>query len=407
MKKILMYTLMGVMTACSLNAATKVETGDAALAHAGAKNGIAVFTYAEGWDEYSKKTSLKLMANEGIIKALGDASVLAYPCYDVETEAQEAKLTKMRGALDIPRVLSYPAIILFDAKGRHAATLQGRELTAYTTDSIAKLIKQHMGLISKQNSLLAQAEKADGVAKAKLLGRAANMPDLVAPKDSVKTITALDPEDKSGYIRGLSTDEWKMSAQVAEIEDMKAMMTYVDKVVADDAYSTKVKQTAMIRLIGQWRSKGDRSQLPTMRKYAEKIIALDPSNYHAISARYMLEIWLRPFTLESGWFEQMIPQDGRLVKMEGSVPINDAGVYTVTIEHTGGRYALTLTSVILFDGDKVVAKDEHEGVAGDRPKNTVYTLQVPSKVKKPTLGFTFNQEKKTHTEGKFIIKKIQ
>ncbi|MFI3243973.1 MAG: hypothetical protein R3Y56_06955 [Akkermansia sp.] len=407
MKKILLFTLMGVMTACSLNAATKVTTGDAALAQAGPKNGIVVFTYAEDWDEYSKALCKKLMANQGVLDALGDAAILPYPCYDVETEAQEAELTKMRGELDIPRVLSYPAIILFDAKGRHAATLQGRELTAYTTDSIAKLIKQHMGLIAKQNSLLAKADATDGVAKAKLLGRAANMPDLVAPKDVVKAITALDPKDESGYVRGLSTDEWKMSANVAEIENMKDMMAFVDKVVADEAYSTKVKQTAMIRLIGQWRTLGTREQLPTMRQYAEKVIKLDPSNYHAISARYMIDVWLRSFTLESGWFEQMMPQDDRLVMMEGPIPMKDAGVYTITMQHTGGRYALTMTSVSLFDGKELVAKDVHEGIAGDKPKNTVYTLEVPRKVKDPKLGFTFNQGNKTWTEGKFVITKIQ
>ncbi len=405
-KKILLYTLMGVMTACSLNAATKVETGEAALTQAG-KNGIVVFTYADGWDDYSKKTCIKLMANEGILEALGDAAFLAYPCYDMETEEQAAKLAEISGKLEIPRVLSYPAIIMFDAKGRHAATLQGRELTAYTTPSIAKLIKKHMKLIAKQNSLLAKAEQVEGVEKAKLLGRAANMPDLVAPKDAVKTITQLDPNDESGYIRGLSTDEWKMSDKVAAITDMKEMMAFVDQVVADEAYSTKAKQTAIIRMIGQWRTMGDRAQLPTMRKYAEKVIALDPSNYHAISAQYMIGAWLRAFTLESGWFERMMPQDGRLVMMEGPVPINEPGVYTVTMEHTGGRYALTMTSVSLFDGDKFITKDEHEGIAGDKPKNTVYTLQVPSKLKNPALGFTFNQEKKTHTEGKFIIKKIQ
>lgn len=397
---------MGLMSFATLHAATKVETGDAALAQAG-KNGIVVFTYAEDWDEYSKKTALKLIANPAVLKACGDATILAYPCYDVETDAQIQKLTEMRGKLNIPIVQSYPAIIMFDAKGRHAATLQGRELTAYTTESIAKLIHRHMKLIAKQNDLLEQAEKADGTTKATLLGRAASMPDLIAPKDALKTITALDPSDASGFVRGLGTDEWKMSAQVAEITDMKEMMVYVDKVLADEAYSTKVKQTAIIRMIGQWRTMGDRSQLKAMRNYAQKVIELDPSNYHAISATYMMGAWLRPFTATSGWFEQMMPQDDRLVMMEGPVPIQGPGTYTITIKHTGGRYAMTLTSITLFDGTKEVTKDAHEGVAGDKPKATVYTLVVPNKLEKPALGFTFNQGKNSWTEGQFIIEKVK
>ncbi len=390
----------------SLQAASVVTSGDVALQMA-PKDGIIVFTYAEGWDGFSKKLSNKLMANEQIKKASGDAAFLAYPSYDLPTEAQEKQLTELRGELEVPRVLCYPAMIIFDSKGRHATTIQGRDLTAYTTGSIAKLLARRIEKTKAQSAMLAKAETATGVEQAKLLGQASNMPDMVAPKDYLKKIKELDPEDTSGYTKGLSTDEWKVSAEIAELTSMEEIITYVDKVLADKSYKTKTKQAAIARMIAQWRTMGTRDQIPTMAEYAKKMIALDATNYHAKSAEFMLHMWFRPFTLETGWFAGMMPADDRLVMAEGDVPITEPGTYTITIQHTGGRYALTMTSVTLFDGDKEVAKDAHEGVAGDKPKNTVYTLVVPQKVAKPRIGFTFNQGNKNATEGKFILERVK
>lgn len=387
-------------------AATQVQDGDAALAKAG-KDGIIIFTYAEGWDKFSKQLALKYMASDAIKRASGDAALLALPCYDGSPADQAEKLASTLGELKVPTVLSYPAIIILDAKGRHASTIQGRDMTAYTTESVAKILAARLKDLKQQNELIEQAEKASGPAKAKLLGKAATMPNMVAPPDHLKQIKEADPEDVSGVTRGLTTDEWKISAQVAELKSIEEMIPFVEEVLADELYSTKVKQTAILRLIAQWRTMGTRDQLGLMRKYAQKVIDLDDSNYHANSAKYMQEYWLRAFTVKSGWFQGMIPADDREVRMEGDIPIKEVGNYTITIKHTGGRYALTVTGMYLYDGDKLIAKDEHVGVAGDRPKATVYSFNVTSKLSKPGLGFKFDQGNKSASEGQFIIEKVQ
>lgn len=293
MKRLITHSLLALISLSSAYAASLAESGDEALEHA-SKDGIIVFTYAEGWDNFSKPFALKLLDNTRIVDACGDASILSYPCYDTETEEQLAQLEKLRGKLAIPYVKSYPAIILFDSKGRHGATIQGQELLYATEAELASILQTRIKEIQKQSAILAQAKEKKGTEKAALLGAAADMSTLVAPEDYLKQITQLDPEDKTGYVRRFSINEWKMAEKVAALDNMPDIIKFVDSVLADDAYTVKVKQTAIARMLGLWRSLGTEEQIPQMKRYAQKMIDLDSSNYHAASAQYIMQHWLRP-----------------------------------------------------------------------------------------------------------------
>ncbi len=403
MKKVLQFFLLGFALAGAAGAAIKVNSGDEALKQSG-EEGIMVFTYAEDWDHYSKKLSLDLMADAGIEKASGDAVILTYPSYALPSKEREAELEKLRGKLKIPNPLSYPAILFLSKEGVHLSSISGQELRKYSKEEIAQKITERHQLLAQHRQLSKKAAEAQGAEKVKLLGQIAHLPHIKLPKKFANQAKALDPHDESGYVHALETNEFKLAAQVAEM-DMQEAMAYVDKILVNERYSIRQKQAACAGLLGMWRKKGTRAQLVKMRQYSKKMEELAPDNLHGISARYIRREWLKPFNIKNGWFKSMLTGDPKGIALEGKVPMNKKGTYSVTMKHTSGRDALKIKSVTLYDGDKIVAQDAHDGHAGATSKNNVYTLHADKDVAKPRLVFVFAPNQKKNTQGRIIIKK--
>lgn len=57
--------------------------------------------------------------------------------------------------------------------------------------------------------------------------------------------------------------------------------------------------------------------------------------------------------------------------------ITQAGTYHVDIRWQKGNHALQIRKVELYEGDRLVAADTHEGYTGQRNEKTLYTLTVP------------------------------
>lgn len=75
----------------------------------------------------------------------------------------------------------------------------------------------------------------------------------------------------------------------------------------------------------------------------------------------------RPWTLRDG---------ATVLKFDVSDDIMQAGIFTATFRRKSGKSSLAIKAVRLYEGDKLVAEDIHEGFAGKENRNNTYKIRV-------------------------------
>ncbi|MDO5462867.1 MAG: alpha-N-acetylglucosaminidase TIM-barrel domain-containing protein [bacterium] len=93
-----------------------------------------------------------------------------------------------------------------------------------------------------------------------------------------------------------------------------------------------------------------------------------------------------------------------------SEDIQSAGVYEVEIKWKAGRHALKISKVELYEGNKLVASDEHPGSTGWKHDNNVYTLEVKqyrTGLEDYELRITCMGDNGRNSSGVFIIRPKQ
>lgn len=75
----------------------------------------------------------------------------------------------------------------------------------------------------------------------------------------------------------------------------------------------------------------------------------------------------RPWTLRDG---------ASVLSFDVSDDIMQAGTFTATFKRKSGKATLAIKAVRLYEGEKLVSEDVHEGFAGRENKNNTYTLKV-------------------------------
>lgn len=386
-------------------ATTKVKDMNSALIKAG-DDGIMIFLYGVGWDKFGEKRCTQIMNDKGFKEQAGKAIILSYPCYETPTSAQKAELQKISAGRTIPFPKTYPAIIWMDKTGQHLFTIQGSELSRSSSKELYQLIKQKRELVNKHSQLLNEADKAKGLARAKLIGQSWDLAGFESPdKKTLAEIKKNDPKDSCGYLSYYSVGEYDISSEILNLR-FDAAQKRVDQILQSNKYNALVKQAAIIAMLGQWRTEGTRKDLAAMRKYAQEVIKLNADNYHAGSARYMINEWFKSFDLATGWFPQILPEDNRPVFIEDEIPIKEKGNYEIAFKHTSGKHGLTVESVTLFDGNEEVACDAHEGFSGSKNKNNKYYLPVQHELKNPRIAVRFKQGSKNESHGIITINRI-
>lgn len=385
------------------------------------KDGYIVFAYAQGWDQFSKELCEKLMQDPTIQQAAGESAIIGMPVYQYAKQAQRDFVSGIVGALGIREAESYPAIMLFTPKNRHYATICGAEMMRANPAELAPIIQKHIAAMHEQEKLLAQAENAQGVEKAKLLGQAARVKGAKAPDNIAKRVKELDPDDTTGYVRGLSLDDFVFTEdfiyETQGILDpnkqkpkrdpvpLQDALDQIDKLIADPAYTNEQRQTFCANAIGAIHRLGDVTHHDKIKEYADKMRELGPDTTLGRSADSVVKAWGSGLTYEGGWASHTLPKDDTPVEVLGELPINRSGTYKVTFQWTGGSQSLNIKGVQLFNDRKKVAEDIHDGVAGYSVKaqNNTYTLNVRSKVAKPRLYVIFDAAEQRNSTGKIVI----
>ncbi|MCU0796607.1 MAG: thioredoxin family protein [Akkermansiaceae bacterium] len=163
---------------------------------------------------------------------------------DEATKSQNAKLQEDYG------IQGFPTILLTDAAGKPFAA------TGYQEGGPEKYVAHLDELLAKRKTRddgFAAAAKLEGVAKAEALVKVLQemgLEDAQVAKfygDTVEQIKAADPEDKSGYVKGMETKAKyaEFQAQLAEHaqagEHDKAL-ALVDEALANGGYEGDTKQ---------------------------------------------------------------------------------------------------------------------------------------------------------------------
>ncbi len=261
--------------------------------------------------------------------------------------------------------------------------------------------------LAPQDKLLAEAAQTkDPLLKARKLGRAAELPGIKRPNNIQKLLKDADPEDKSGYSRRLAYNPSAHAEGMVNNKEktMEQKLTELEAMLEDSAYTDEQKQGICATYIGMIRRSGDPNRIKRIPLIAERMRSYAPTTVQAKSAAIAVRQWVRQLSLSDGWSPLVLPRDNKPVALEGAIPIKAAGTYEVTFTYTSGTQALGIAAVELYDGDKKVAEDRHNGSTGHKSSGNVYVLKVPAAVTMPRVIVTFNQ-KNFDTYGNISIRK--
>ena len=269
----------------------------------------------------------------------------------------------------------------------------------------------HIGARRKQKGVVGRGEKGQGVAQARRLGQATRVEGANRP-DVMGKLKKADPKDETGYIRSLEFNPWGFTEKMLKYQvpgeggkmrdaTLDEILAALDAKLDEPGYTPEQRQVFCANAIGAIHRKGDVTKLGLMMKYAERMKELDPESTLGMAADVAIKAWGQGLTYEGGWNKSSLPRDNTPVELHGELPIREAGKYVIAFIYKGGRDALPIKGARLYDGEKLVAEDMHDGNAG-APHNTrgnFYHLRVDQEVKDPHLFFIFDCKDARDTRG--------
>jgi thioredoxin-related protein len=148
----------------------------------------------------------------------------------------------------------FPTLLLTDERGRPFARTgyKAGGPEAYVTH-----LNELLGKRGKRDAAFAEAAKAEGVAKAKILIKAIESMELEDAiistfyADEMEAIKAADPKDESGFLKAIATkskfgDFQTRLNELALNKDFEGVMKYIDETLAAGTFEGEPKQRVMI-----------------------------------------------------------------------------------------------------------------------------------------------------------------
>ena len=385
------------------------------------EDGYIIFAYAEDWDTFSKKVCDKLMTAEPVIEAAGNAVFMRAPIPNFITEERRKEDKEKFGPLQVGDASSYPALLMLTKSGRLYSVINGSVMRKAAPKKVSRMIRERMDGMKRQEALLARAQEASGVAKAKLLGEACSIPN-VSPYDKIgkviNEIKKLDPNNETGYARNLR-DPFDFVGEIVGIERDKnrgweVALQQVETYLGDEKLSPAHQQALHALAVGLLHRHGGLKTAAELHRHTKAIQDLEakhyaenggPLSYLAKSAEYADRDWAPGFNLVEGWNPAVMQAADEPLELEGPLPIAKPGTYTISFYFDRGSDAAVIRSVSLYDGQTLVAEDQHDGMAGVKLNNHVYTLKVDAALKDPHLFIKFDQKGKNNSNGHITIQR--
>lgn len=288
--KILITLLTGLMLVVTADAAIKAVSVAEAQEQAKKTNSdYVVFVYGKGWDHLSTQYKARVW-DQPETQAQLEPNTLVCEIYLAENpteEEQNAQKERNKGFGETVR--SYPSVFMFGKDGSCYAALGGKDNLPNNSNAVARKMAQLQRLARKRDAIMAQAGKAEGVQKAKLIGTAYDLPNLRHNnKEMLKEIKKADPDDKSGYVRRLSFSAWDLHQYLDKEKFSKEeALKVMDEMLKDPAYTTVQKQEILgVRGTLLRRNKTEKSELSRNYLMMKK---LDPNSMYGKAADQAIE----------------------------------------------------------------------------------------------------------------------
>lgn len=369
-------------------------------------DGYAIVMYATDWDRTSKSTADALLADPGVTAALGNAVVMTLGVPNV-TSREEHDANKARfGNLDLSFPNVYPAIILYSKSGQRLTDICIRRSERNNPAAVATRIREAMSAAARQRELMARAEGAQGVERARLLGQAATVPGINRPNNIARLIEQADPNDSSGMRRIATLNLFDTAIQSAGTQNWEATLAEMKELLENPLLTTDQKQQVCCICIGLLHRHGGVKRQTELREMITRLRELNPESILGQSATDAERLWVSELNLIQGWSPSVLPDDATPMQVHGDIPISAAGTYRVNFTYTRGSEALRIAAVQLYDGDRLVVEDRHAGSTGHRHSNNNYTLEVPANVRNPKLYVIFNMGSKRDSYGNITIERL-
>jgi len=175
-------------------------------------------------------------------------------------------------------VRGFPTIILCDASGRPYAR------TGYVPGGATSYV-EHLGKLrsvrTERDAAFAEAEKATGVEKARLLAKGVSVlaADCLHPfyDGTLAEIAKLDPEDTTGIVkREKQLGEFKqLETALGGTRDLEARLTLIDKFIAEQKPEGELKQRVLFSKSGAYFSAENKGEAAAL---LDQIVAIDASS---------------------------------------------------------------------------------------------------------------------------------
>ena len=402
----LLMCLAAAATLQPAQAATKVATYEQAQAELN-DEGYILFIYGQGWDKRSRELITDLYNHPAVIKAAGKSAMMLVPLPESMDDTEKEAFNKVMGKLQLPHVHSkhsFPAVVMYDRTGRQYSIICGPSMVQPEPGSIALTIARRKAGLEKQLNLMAQADKAQGEERARLLLQACRVNNLERPDRVQELIKQADPEDKAGCLAALNFHNNPVGDQANDMP-LADFLTVMDKAIANPLHTVQQKQNACAFTIGTIRRRTGAGGSELIRKYAELMKSLDPDSVLGRGADVVLRDWTQGLQYVRGWSADTLPIANMPTELQGRLPIGPAGTYKLHFKPTGGNKAI-ITRVALYDGDTLLSEDVRTTEIADNGQDHFYTMTAPAEVKKPRVLITFgNEENNRNTRGQFNITK--
>ena len=402
----LLMCLAAAATLQPAQAATKVATYEQAQAVLN-DEGYILFIYGQGWDKRSRELITDLYNHPAVIKAAGKSAMMLVPLPESMDDSEKEAFNKVMGKLQLPHVHSkhsFPAVVMYDRTGRQYSIICGPSMVQPEPGSIALTIARRKAGLEKQLNLMAQADKAQGEERARLLLQACRVNNLERPDRVQELIKQADPEDKAGCLAALNFHNNPVGDQANDMP-LADFLTVMDKAIANPLHTVQQKQNACAFTIGTIRRRAGAGGSELIRKYAELMKSLDPDSVLGRGADVVLRDWTQGLQYVHGWSTDTLPLPNMPTELQGRLPIGPAGTYKLHFKPTGGNKAI-ITRVALYDGDTLLSEDMRTTEIADNGQDHFYTMTAQAEVKKPRVLITFgNEENNRNTRGQFSITK--
>ncbi len=366
---------------------------------------LAVLVHGSDWNRPGEAFRRNVWDAKTFRDALGngfaffDVDVMESPSDDQKKRlAQRHKGFKTRFG-------TYPVLVLIDPRGERYAQVHGSAFPYEQAGAVAWLLERRRSR-ERRDDCLKRAAEANAAGKADWLFRAAEA-DAGRRAEIIKRLKAADPEDAAGYVAFLTfngTAALRKAVAFAGKKTFEEGVTWFQQELARKGLRDAQRQWLYAGLGNLYR------RWPGHNAEAHRAFMdgceLDPDSVAGRACQRIARRFVGPPTPEYGWEPRHCSTEETTWKIDPGKAFAEPGTYEVVFAYRRGKSGLSIASVALLDGERVVSQDEHEGFAGKAPKDAAYRVTVTADLASPVLSVRCRTGPDANSAGEINVRRL-